>query len=244
MPRRRGSKKVWPVQRQGAKPSKGPSVLSGGEYRSGVVSGSVANPIMRVRQLPLFGLRTRRGVTYYSSVTLAGAAGGAVTSYIFSANGIFDPDVSFGGHQPMGFDQMMVFYNHYTVLKSRIKIIYQNTSTITARVGLSVSGSTSVSSDFQVNVENGEIIVGTAQPDKTFGSTGSLQQSVDCGKFQGLQNTMDDPNMRGDSASNPSEQLYYILSLWAPVGAAPSVEFDVLIEYDTVFHEPRKGTLS
>lgn len=41
-------------------------------------------------------------------------------SYEFIANGMYDPEASMGGHQPYGFDELMVRYNDYTVLYASI----------------------------------------------------------------------------------------------------------------------------
>lgn len=43
------------------------------------------------------------------------------TAYEFRANGMYDPEVAAGGHQPYGFDELMVRYNDYTVLYSSIQ---------------------------------------------------------------------------------------------------------------------------
>lgn len=40
----------------------------------------------------------------------------------FRANGMFDPEVSLGGHQPRGFDQAMALYSTFTVLGSKISV--------------------------------------------------------------------------------------------------------------------------
>lgn len=145
----------------------------------------------------------------------------------------------------MGFDQMMVFYNHYTVINSKIRCVYQNTGTVDCHVGLSISGSSTPITDYLQLIENGELVYTVVTPSGIAGSIATLRHSVNAAAFQGLQQVMDDPDMRGDSASNPAEQMYYHLSFWNPVNATvPSVLLDVYIEYDVTFHEPRKGSTS
>lgn len=41
---------------------------------------------------------------------------------IHRLNSLFDPEASFGGHQPYGFDALAVAYNRYKVLACRVKI--------------------------------------------------------------------------------------------------------------------------
>lgn len=207
-------------------------------------SGSVANPILSVRQIPLFGLRTRKRLQYFDTVLFTGAAN-AVASYVVSANGAYDPDVTGTGHQPMGFDQMMVFYNHYTVMNARVRAVFQNIGAVSAHVGMSVSGTTVTISDSRQLIENGEVIYAVVTPTGIADSIATLRSSASSANFQGIQQPLDDPNMRGDAASNPTEQFYFHFHVWNPVSATvPSVLIDFYLEYDVVFHEPRKGSLS
>lgn len=45
---------------------------------------------------------------------------GAPARYDFRANSIYDPDLTSTGHQPMGRDQWSAYYDHYTVIGSKI----------------------------------------------------------------------------------------------------------------------------
>lgn len=207
-------------------------------------SGTVGIGVVVVRNLPAFGLRTRRRMKYSMHVTFTGSAS-VVSAYVFSANGVYDPDVTGTGVQPVFFDAMMTLYNHYTVLRSRIRVNIQNLSTVTAHVAVSVSGSSSITTDDAQLVANGNLVYAVVQPTGVAESTAQLRHSSDAGAFQGIDDVMDDPNMRGDAASQPAEQLYYHISLWNPVNATvPLALLDVEIDYDVIFHEPRKAALS
>lgn len=46
----------------------------------------------------------------------------AINSHYFSANGIYDPDVTGTGHQPLLHDEYSGLYGAYRVLKSKIKV--------------------------------------------------------------------------------------------------------------------------
>lgn len=50
------------------------------------------------------------------------AGSAAAVSYYFSANSLFDPDRTGIGHQPMGFDQLMDLYDHFTVIGAKLTL--------------------------------------------------------------------------------------------------------------------------
>ncbi len=218
---------------------------SGFNSAPGALAGTILQSGFSIKSKPLFGYHARRNIQYYSSGSVSSGASSA-GSYVFSANGAFDPDITGTGGQPMGFDQMMIFFNHYTVLSSRIRVVFQSGSTsLRVTCGLSVSGSSSAVTSIENLVENGDITFQVLEYAGAMGGTATLRRRLNVGKFQDVPEPMDDPNMRGDVASNPTEQAYYHLSCWNSASATVvTCDFQVLIEYDTVFHEPRKASLS
>ncbi len=185
-------------------------------------------------------LRYQEGVAFTGSV-------GAVNAYVFSANGCYDPNITGTGHQPMGFDQMMTIYDHYTVLNAFCRLQVWNThGTQVCKVGLMVDGdATGWSTNYQTNIESGQITYATLSPNGLANSMCELAQRVNIAAQNGLQDPLDSHDMRGDVANNPAEQTYFIITLWNPQTAtAPTIYFDVIIEYDVVFTEPRLGTQS
>lgn len=245
MPPKRG--RNWKARTRGKRPGKANdqrTVNPRGERQPNRLSGSVANPILIVRHAPLFGLRTKKRLQYFQRVSLTGSVS-AVYSYVLSANGPYDPDITGTGLQPVGFDQIMQFYNHYTVIRSRLRVVFQNTGTVDAHVAISISGSSTPTTDEAVLIANGEMVYTVITPSGIAGSVATLRTSTNAAAFQGIDNVMDDPNMRGDIASNPTEQLYYHCSIWNPASATvPTVILDAYLEYETIFHEPRKSALS
>lgn len=218
---------------------------SGANASQGTFGQSIQTTGFSIRSLPLFAQRTRRSLQYYSYANVTSGAS-AANAYVFSANGIFDPDITGTGGQPMGFDQMMTFYNHYTVVRSRIRVVVQ-TNSINLRVSaaLSVSGASTVTTSVERLLESGNVTFQVLEYAGAMGGCCTLTRAVNAAKFQGIDDVMDDPNMRGDSASNPAEQLYYHISVWNPASAtAVSADLQAFIEYDCIFHEPRVGSLS
>jgi len=221
------------------------SSQSGKGAGTGQMSATTTNTGMVIRNLPLFAERTKRTLSYYSAATVSTGVS-AASAYVYSCNGLFDPDISGTGGQPMGFDQMMLFYNHYTVVRSRMRCLITNSSaTASVTTGIVLSGSSTVMTSIEQLVENGELVLTQLGTGGQMGSTSKLTRAVNCANFQGIDDIMDDPDMRGDSASNPIEQMYYHVAVYNPYSATViQTFFQVVIEYEVVFHEPRKGPLS
>ena len=56
---------------------------------------------------------------------------------------------------------------------------------------------------------------------------------------------LDDTLLYGTAAANPQEGVFFAVTAWDAIGAAISTtNFDVLIEYDAYFWEPRKLPVS
>lgn len=69
-----------------------------------------------------FNYSTRTRLTYVTSVQLVISGSGAGVR-AFTANGLYDPDITGVGHQPMGFDLFAGIYAKYIVRSSRCTIV-------------------------------------------------------------------------------------------------------------------------
>jgi len=56
----------------------------------------------------------------YCDTNQLNADGSAASTVTYALNGLFDPDVTGVGHQPMGFDQFAALYQSYKVLGARV----------------------------------------------------------------------------------------------------------------------------
>lgn len=195
--------------------------------------------------MPVFGMTHRTTITYVANFISITSGAGTLGGYVFSANGCFDPDITGTGGQPMGFDQMMIYYNHYAVLNSRCRVCYKATTAANPAVGLAVSGSSTPLTSVEQLLEAGKVswkwLMGTG----VNGNSTCLSARVSTALFQGVKNVQDDPDLRGDSASNPAEQSYYLLYVWNPIDSTvASASVSVRIEYDVLFTEARTPSLS
>ena len=67
-----------------------------------------------------------RGKLLYSDNRVITPTAAAATAYVYSANGLYDPDITGAGHQPMSFDQLIGMYEHYTVQSGKITVNFVN----------------------------------------------------------------------------------------------------------------------
>lgn len=195
--------------------------------------------------MPLFPVRTRKMLRYHTTVTVTVTAG-AVGTHVFRANDLFDPDYTGTGHQPMGFDQMMVFYNHFAVSNCRIIVNITNTASTFMHAGIRLDASATPLTSADQILEFGGITYDAFEAKSTYGASKTLKSTVDIAKIQGIprQNITTDPNLRGDAGTSPVEITYWHLLAWDPSGTSGAVSFDVTLEFLSYFMEPRDASVS
>lgn len=156
---------------------------------------------------------------YVDRINLDPGSSGAVAQYFYSANGMYDPDITGTGHQPLGFDQWIpTFYNHYCVYKSEISVTFYSqigdaTGQTIAFLGL--SDDTTTAATFTPMIEN------PSYKHKFVGSIGSghdvttLKHSCNLPTQFGMTKEayLSSDNKRGTSTGNPTEQSYYNICL-------------------------------
>lgn len=195
---------------------------------------------------PLFTTPSKRvKLFYYDYGHELTSTAAAVSRYRFRANDCFDPDQSGTGHQPLGFDEMTKYYDQFTVIKSKITVRYvAESASVPMVVGVKLNDDTTNETNTSDIIENGlnrsEILVGTG------GGPAQVKKIVlgcDVAKYFGRpagKGIINDPNLFGTSAASPVEEAYYQLFVYAAVNTTTvTCGFDVLLEYDVVFWEPK-----
>ena len=199
------------------------------------------------RSMPGFARpRYRCPLRYYDELSLSTGAGSAGT-YVYSANGLYDVDITSTGHQPMRFDEMMIAFEHYCVVGARMHISIRNAST-TNTIGFSISanaGPTPTTNIIQL-VENGLMVRDRLAVSPASESVRALEFPIDIAKFGTVPSLLSNPDYAGSVASNPAEQSYFHISVWCPDGVSTvsGLTVEVTIDYDAVFFEPRKSSVS
>lgn len=163
---------------------------------------------------------------------------GALHINSYSANGMYDPDITGTGHQPMFFDQLTAIYNHYTVLESKITIQAspRSSNSLPVVFGVYLNDDSSVPySGVESLCENSSTVwttVAQGQPAtrlvKKFRASDHFGPGV-----------ISDPNLQGTASANPTEQMCFTVFVVAPNGTASTERLDLLvtIEYTAVWQE-------
>lgn len=205
------------------------------------------------RRLPPLGLMPSKKLVrlkYCDEIRLDPGAG-QISTYNFSCNGLYDPDITAVlGHQPLGFDQAMSFFNHYNCIGSKIKVTciptdaqYQ-TNAYPGAFGINISDDTtfpytSYPQIVESNQNRGSYrsYSNSLTGANTAGRAPSITRKWSAKKF--FANPLSD-SLKGSVATNPSEQAYF--QIWASSVDAndPSpAAFLVEVEYIALLTEPK-----
>lgn len=200
---------------------------------------------------PIFPSSVRYNSMFYyeSGLSETAPTSGNVINYFFSANGLFDPNITGTGHQPEAFDQLMLVYEQYTVVRSSIEVTFNLGATLSVRSGVSLFPDTTTVTAPGAWVENGlckTVAMQAAASGLQNIRLQTIRMDCDVKKYFGRpsdQSLVNDVNLSGTTAANPTEQVYFSVGSWQinPDGSnTTAVGFDVLLSYDVIFWEPRK----
>jgi hypothetical protein len=188
--------------------------------------------------------KTIRARLRYSELALSLNPGsGTLGAYVFSANGVYDPNITGTGHQPKGFDQLIALYDHCVVERAHIRVDFLSVDS-NMLYGVNVSGTNTVT--FTNGADYLEL------PHSSWGTNGrisgtgglipecSLSQSIDIGKFLGVDDLTDGREFSCDNSSNATEDVAFHVWAQSISGGDPaSFNFVPVITYDVLFVEPR-----
>lgn len=156
---------------------------------------------------------------------------------IFRANGMYDPNISGSGHQPMYYDQLCALYNHWYVSGSRITIqLNYGATNAPFNCCLYVDDDGSVASTFYQAAERPGAVTNAF-----FVGSGVtypvLKNKFNTKTWFGPQAQGSD-NLHGSVVADPGEQADYVIIVDGGAGmVSSSVTFIVKIEYDVEWTE-------
>lgn len=205
------------------------------------------------RFMSIAGQPTKKLVrmTYSGVVALAPTAG-AVATHVFSANGIFDPDITGTGTQPLGHDQWSGFYNHYCVIASKMSVTFDASHAaadtanpphvLTAQVMLNDDATQTYAP--RLNREQNWVksrFLNTLNNPK-----GSIVSKFN-NKRLGIGHPLSDDRVKSTFGANPTEQAFYIVTvedLSNTTVAIGTVYAHFKIDYIVALLEPKDLTRS
>jgi len=195
--------------------------------------------------MPLFPARISKRLRYSTNFALTTTAG-AVTTYVFRANDLFDPDFTGSGHQPMGFDQLMVFYNHFCVVEAKITATFKSYGSVDQTVCIRQDATSTPLTVIDRILEFGGLVTANILGSTDIGGCINLDLGLSVPKLQGVsENAVTaDPSLRGDAATSPTEITYFHVQAWDAVGNGSTTQVSIILEQLAFFMEPRDATES
>lgn len=172
----------------------------------------------------------------YCTIVDLSSGAGAVAGNTFAANGIFDPDITGGGHQPLYRDNFGTLYDQYVVIGSKIKVTFAaGTGTLPFIVGITGDDDSTVSGTLETLMEQNNSI------STVCGAVGAppvvLTQTFEPLEMFGV-DAKDDGSSATVVSANPTELwTYRIWSIPADLTTAGHCYAKVEIDYTVKFTE-------
>lgn len=172
---------------------------------------------------------------------------GIFASHHYRANSCYDPDLTGTGHQPMGFDQYSLLYDHYTVIGSKITVTgVSRTDTETASTGilgvLLADTTNAYTGGITHILEEGRSNWKYLGPADSSNGVVTVSKGFSAKKFFTVANMTDNTTRLGaQTNADPTEDAIFTVFV-APVNAADemsNLHCMVTIEYIVQFTEPK-----
>jgi len=185
------------------------------------------------RLFPSKAMMTHR---YFESVNLSPASG-VLGKYRFIANSLFDPNFTSTGHQPMGFDNCSLIWNHYTVIGSKIKITFlpvANSPSFAYGIYTDDDSTNNATVYTEIAEQSASVTrysaAGNTEP-KTITKNWSAKKT-----FGG--NVLSNINLQGTTSSSPLDSTVFIVYAQATDGTTSlTTQLAIEIEYIAVWSE-------
>lgn len=177
--------------------------------------------------------------------TLDPGIGGIPVTRVYRLTSLFDPNYSGAGHQPIGFDQIMPMYDHYTVIGARVKVTASNLDRDPQILILQVKDGISLSTNITEMIENGRTNFKTLGGVESSASQKTLTANFSSKRFFSRNPMASDKN-QGTISSSPAENAFLHITV-APTTDGDNTEkviYSIIIEYIAMLTEPKQLTSS
>lgn len=173
---------------------------------------------------------------------------GSSASKTFRANSLHDPDVEVGGTYPMGYRQLLDYYNAYMVIGSKITVKFcstDNTNKTPTVMGILVADQTSLpttAANMLLENKNNKTKIQVAQQQSYTGGPTTVHNNWSMKKWFGIKNPLDNTYGYGAQAgSNATHEAYYIVYEGDLTGGVDLSQtyMVVTIDYIAYLYEPK-----
>lgn len=195
------------------------------------------------RNLGPLRVRQKAKIIYADNFNLNPGIGGTVASYVFAANGVYDPNITGVGHQPRGFDQLMTLYDHCTVIGMKAVIQGSNRDSqyanyMAARI-MDSKDTTVTPTDI---LENRFVKYRLLSNRNGGANNKTIILKCNPNKFLGKSNPMSCDELQNTVAANPLELAYLQIHAFSSGSSIDTdgINIRVRIEYTVIFHEPKQ----
>lgn len=161
-----------------------------------------------------------------------------------SVNGLYDPEVAIGGHQPRGFDQYMLFFFNYTGIGAAIRVTFENIgeNNKAGIVGIVVTSDPNPPDRTNLNnyIESGNCYYKKIEGE-TDGGPSVVEVKARCNpnKFLSLAKPLDNDRLKGSASANPLDQVFFHIFCYHLDGTVGmNVRANIRINYIAVFSQP------
>lgn len=163
---------------------------------------------------------------------------GLLGTYLFRCNGMFDPNFSGTGHQPMYYDQLTPLYDHFCVIGSKIKLTLtpSTVTTFPSRIVAFVNDDTSVTGTTVDTISEQSQAKQIKQIPAGNNSVIILTLNWSAKKYFGG-SVLSNPELQGSAGADPTEQSTYVIAVQAYGANSLSYLVQAEIEYIAVWKE-------
>ncbi len=184
-----------------------------------------------------------RKLRYATQTSVNPPAGGAAANVFIRANGMFDPEVAVGGHQPLGFDQYMTMYDHFKVLGSKITVqfLQEGSGHASQAVAcISLDDDVTANTSIENMIEQGLSTWKVMQAEQAQAEPTILSKTFSSKNF--FRNKLYSAELQGNVSSDPQEEAIFNISVAGLNGTDPNVT-DMLIVIDYIVSFTERKTL-
>lgn len=189
----------------------------------------------------------RYKLPYLEDIYQLNPTGINVAVQVFSVNGLFDPNISGVGHQPRGYDQLQSMYDHYCTTFSKITNTFTTSAATTAFIcGISLVDNATPASTMQEYIEGYTTVYRTIPAQGGVSGSGhKVTLTLKASPLKFLSRSRYSSDMKGDVASNPTEQCYFHVWVASADGSDPAGVYNLSkLTYWGRFIEPKKPPIS